>query len=155
IYRQLGVATLLMMALRRGQSLIGFQTAAYRLRTQLGRPQQRIARGLAHLASLALEGSRLLEEAQSASRLKSEFVSTISHELRTPLNIILGYTDFLLEGDMGPLNTEQIDALHHVAKSGRDLLELISFSLDINRLEAGRLPLDLGKVDVANLMAEL
>jgi signal transduction histidine kinase/CheY-like chemotaxis protein len=153
--RQMEVLTLLSLALRRGEEVIGFQVAAYRDQRNLHPSQHRIARGIAHLASLSLENARLLDKVESASRLKSDFLATMSHELRTPLNIIIGYTELLLDGDFGPLTAEQIDALQTLDKSSRALLEIITTVLDMSRLEAGKLPLETAPVNVTQLMTEI
>src|SRR5512140_3971231 len=84
-------------ALRRGGSIVGLYTAGYRGHQQpFSPPQERIARGIAQLGSLALESALLVEKLEHANRLKSDFVATMSHALRTPLNIILRYHDLLL-----------------------------------------------------------
>lgn len=152
---QCGIA----VAIRRGKVLVGAQTAG---RTRDGggfsRAQVRIAEGIGQLASLALENARLVEEVDRANRVKSEFVATMSHELRTPLNVIIGYGDLLLEGAYGPVNSEQAEPLAKIGRSGRDLLELVNATLDLNRLELGRAllePIDttveamVGEVDAA------
>src|SRR5690606_29385455 len=87
---------------------------------------------------LALHNAALVGELEQANRLKSDFVATMSHELRTPLNIILGYNDLVLAGEFGPLTPEQGEALRRVDSSARTLLELISATLDMSRLESGR-----------------
>lgn len=97
----------------------------------------------------------LAEQAQSANRLKSDFLATISHELRTPLNIVMGYTDLLLDGDFGSLTTEQSEFLQSVKKAAYQELELIAAMLDVSRLEAGRLPVELGEMHLPELMDEL
>jgi len=73
LLRQLDVRTILYMALRRGKELIGFHTAASYKRQGFSPSQHRIARGIAQLASLALENTRLLEQAESANRLSQTF----------------------------------------------------------------------------------
>jgi signal transduction histidine kinase len=154
--RQVGTTVILGMALRRGDSLIGVQSAEYRGRTAAFDAQQvRIARGVAHLASLALATARLVEELDSANRLKSEFVATMSHELRSPLNIIIGYHELLLDGGFGALSDVQRDPLRRADRSARELLDLISATLDLSRLEAKRIALDLSQVDVAELVDEV
>ncbi|MBI4518234.1 MAG: PAS domain S-box protein [Deltaproteobacteria bacterium] len=154
--RQLAVKAVLYMALRRGNTVIGFQTAAHR---HCGDPfsphQERLARGIAHIASLALTNARLVEELARANRLKSDFVATMSHELRTPLNIIIGYNTLMLDGDFGALNAQQQETLRRVGRSAQALLELISATLDLSRLEAGRIQLDLADVLLPDLLQEI
>ena len=113
----------------------------------------RVARGIAQLAAIALAHARALEELARANRLKSEFVATMSHELRTPLNIILGYTELLRAGSFGQVTAEQRDVLGRVARSGDELLELINATLDLSRLESGRVTVDLAPVHLETLLA--
>ena len=156
LLRQVGTTVLLCMALRRGDSLVGVQTAEYRGRYEPFDDQGvRIARGMAHLASLALETARLVEELDGANRLKSEFVATMSHELRSPLNIIIGYHELLLDGAFGALNDRQRDPLRRADRSARELLDLISATLDLSRLEAKRIAVDVSEVEVAELVDEV
>jgi PAS domain S-box-containing protein len=98
---------------------------------------------------------RAKEAAEAADRIKSEFLATMSHELRTPLNVILGYTDMLMEGAVGDLPPQQLDILRRIDRNSRVLFELISMVLDLNRLEAGRLPVDVKEIQVAQFLAEI
>ena len=153
---QNGVSASIYMALRRGDQIIGIHTASYRDgRTAFSPQQERIARGIAQLASLALEDARLVDELERANRLKSEFVATMSHELRTPLNIILGYHSLLLDGTFGDLLSEQRDTVERADRNARALLELISATLDMSRLESGQVPLDLREFQLGELLREL
>ncbi len=155
-FEQRGVTHIFYIALRQGGKVVGAQAVGFRDRQgPCSIPQQRIARGIAQLASLVLENVHLFEEAERANRLKSEFLATMSHELRTPINIILGYTDLLLEGDFGSIVGEQARLLQRVDASARELLELINATLDVSRFEAGRLPVEVQMVDMAKCMAEL
>ncbi|MBX3023975.1 PAS domain S-box protein [bacterium] len=156
VNEQYGVSAAIYLALRRGPALIGLQSAEYRGgATRFSPRQERIARGIAQLASLALEVARLVDELERANRLKSEFVATMSHELRTPLNIILGYQDLLLDETFGELTPEQRDALERSERNARALLELISATLDLSRLESGRLPVDRREFDPTAVLREL
>jgi len=156
LLRQFNTSVLLCVALRRGGKLIGVQSAEHRGRHVMFSPQQvRIARGMAHLASLALETARLVEELEAANRLKSEFVATMSHELRSPMNIIIGYHELLLDGGFGPLSETQREPLRRADRSARELLDLINATLDLSRLEAKRIVLELGDVAVAELVDEV
>ncbi len=85
---------------------------------------------------------------REVERMKDEFVATISHELRTPLTAVLGYTDILLRGLRGPLETRQREALESVRGAAMRLLGLINDLLDTSRLEAGRQELVLEPIDL-------
>jgi len=154
--RQLGQATHLVMALRRGTQILGLLVAGWRgSAPPTSFKRRRVARGIAPLASLALANSQLIEEVDSATRLKTDFVASVSHELRTPLNLIIGYNDLLLDEVFGPLAGPQADTLRRVSRSSRDLLHLIDATLDLNRLDRQRVPLDVRAVPVTALLREL
>ena len=86
-----------------------------------------------------------------AARLKDDFLANMSHELRTPLNAVLGLGQALQEGAYGPMNDQQIKALVGIEKSADHLLAVINDILDISKIEAGKLDLDLTYVDVQSL----
>ena len=98
---------------------------------------------------------RAREQAESANRLKSDFLSVISHELRTPLISIIGYNDLLLDGVAGTLAEEQIDALQRIDKNSKNLLELINSMIDLSRLEAEQLSVEVKEFHVAELIEEV
>jgi PAS domain S-box-containing protein len=156
VARVCGMTASMMVPLRRGGELLGFHTADYCGREEvMSERHRRIMRGIGQLASLALENVRLIEELERANRLKSDFVATISHELRTPLNIIMGYNDLLLDGGFGPMSAEQVDTLQRVGKSAEDLLELITATLDLSRLDTGQVQLDVRTIALPDLVGEL
>jgi signal transduction histidine kinase len=95
------------------------------------------------------EKSRQLEE---ASRHKSEFLANMSHELRTPLNAVIGFTEVLLERYFGDLNEKQEDYLKDVLSSGQHLLSLINDILDLSKVEAGRMDLELSTFDLGSVL---
>ena len=150
-----GTSHALLVALRRGNDVIGFHYAGWRRAAGFTRQQERIARGIAQIASLALESARLVEELERANRVKSDFVATMSHELRTPLNVVIGYHDLLLEGEFGELTTDQAERLRRADHSARELLDLINATLDLSRLEARRMPVQVGDVDVRAVLEQL
>ena len=86
---------------------------------------------------------------QRASQSKSDFLANMSHELRTPLNAILGFADVLREGMAGPMNDEQREFVADIHASGMHLLSLINDVLDLARIEAGQLQLEVAEFDVA------
>jgi len=94
-------------------------------------------------------------ELEQASALKSQFLANMSHEFRTPLNAMLGYTSMLLQGVGGPLGQPVKRQLSRVESNGRHLLTIINEILDISRIEAGRMPLQISTVKVPELVAEV
>ena len=87
-------------------------------------------------------------ELERALRVKDEFLANMSHELRTPLNAILGLSESLLEQIAGTLNEKQQRYLRTISESGHHLLEMINDILDLAKIEAGQVILDIGKVNI-------
>jgi len=138
------VQSFAVLPLRAGTQLTAILGVGYNsARAGTGASDERIARGMAQIASLALETARLFDQLQSANQLKSEFVATMSHELRTPLNVILGYVDLLHDQEFGGLNDDQIDTLDRVKVNALQLLTLINTTLDLSRLDSGRVPITI------------
>jgi signal transduction histidine kinase len=94
------------------------------------------------------ELAKARDRAEAADRLKSAFLATMSHELRTPLNSIIGFNGILLQGLSGPINPEQAKQMRMVRNSATHLLSLISDILDISKIEAGQLKVELKPFDL-------
>ncbi len=113
--------------------------------------QSKVAIANAHLFREIEEKGRLLEE---ANQHKSEFLANMSHELRTPLNAIIGFSEVLLQRMFGDLNPKQEEYLQDVLSSGRHLLSLINDILDLSKVEAGRMDLELARFDLPQAMQD-
>jgi len=94
-------------------------------------------------------------ELEQASALKSQFLANMSHEFRTPLNAMLGYTSMLLQGVAGALEPPVKRQLGRIESNGRHLLTIINEILDISRIEAGRMPLQISTFKVPDLVSEV
>lgn len=148
------------------------------LKNSINKPIQKLRQGTRRLAKgdlyyrVAIEGNdefgqlgdafnlmgervtRLINDAQSANRLKSEFLATISHELRTPLNGIIGFTEAIRERLAGPLTDKQQEYLSHIYDNAEHLLTLINEILDLSKIEAGKMGLQLQEIDVDSFFAK-
>jgi len=94
---------------------------------------------------------KINEELLRATKLKDEFLANMSHELRTPLNSILGFSESLKEEVFGSLNEKQLKAIATVESSGEHLLALINDILDLSKISAGMMTLDIASISVKNL----
>ena len=106
-------------------------------------------------ASIAIANARLYEEVQRANQTKSEFISFVAHELKTPMTSIRGYSDLLAKGAVGELNEPQKNFLNTIRSNVNRMKRLVDDLLEISRLEAGRLELELERVDLHDVMAEI
>jgi signal transduction histidine kinase len=98
------------------------------------------------------ELGRLYRELQTASRHKSEFLANMSHELRTPLNAIIGFSEVLQDQFFGDLNDKQAEYVADIHSSGRHLLALINDILDLSKIEAGRMELQVGDFALSEVL---
>jgi len=91
-------------------------------------------------------------QADSANKAKSDFLANMSHELRTPLNSIIGFSDLIMEGHGGALTDKQKKYFKNIVAAGEHLLNLINDILDLSKIEAGKMELELNKVNIGSLI---
>ena len=121
--------------------------------------QVRLVETFADQAVIAIQNARMFREIDEksrqleiANRHKSAFLANMTHELRTPLNAIIGFSEVLSEGMFGDINERQLEYLRDIHSSGRHLLSLINDVLDLSKIEAGRMELDLSCFNLGLLL---
>ena len=112
-------------------------------------------RAEAEILTLNAELEQQNRRLEAASRLKSEFLANMSHELRSPLNGIIGFTELLYDGKVGPLQDPQREFLNRIHSNARHLLQLINGVLDLSKVEAGRLEFYPERVSVSGIIQEV
>jgi two-component system cell cycle sensor histidine kinase PleC len=121
----------------------------------LKRSQTALERQAIELADLAEKYSREKNRAEEANQTKSKFLANMSHELRTPLNAIIGFSEIMESGMFGTLGSEKYqEYCHDILTSGHYLLEVINDILDMSKIEAGRMKLDMETLDLSKTLAE-
>ncbi len=123
--------------------------------TDLKRSQTALERQAVELADLAEKYSQERNRAEEANAAKSKFLANMSHELRTPLNAIIGFSEIMGSGLFGTLGSDKYqEYCHDILTSGQYLLEVINDILDMSKIEAGRMKLDMEPLDLSKALAE-
>ncbi|TAK46063.1 MAG: HAMP domain-containing protein [Betaproteobacteria bacterium] len=153
--RDFGFDSLIAAPMMREDRVIGAIIAARRDAVPFDDKQVALIRAFADQAVIAIQNARLFREIQEksqqleiANRHKSEFLANMSHELRTPLNAVIGFSEVLSERYFGELNEKQLEYVNDIHASGKHLLGLINDILDLSKIEAGRMELDLADFDL-------
>jgi two-component system cell cycle sensor histidine kinase PleC len=123
--------------------------------SDLRRSQSALEQQALELADLAEKYSQEKSRAEEANKTKSRFLANMSHELRTPLNAIIGFSEIMESGMFGALGSEKYqEYCHDILTSGHYLLEVINDILDMSKIEAGRMKLDMEPLDLSKTLAE-
>ncbi len=145
-----GYHALLAIPLLREQRIIGALIVNRKAPGEFAPDVIELLRTFAAQSALAIQNAQLFQELEEKSRQlevadrhKSEFLASMSHELRTPLNAVIGFSEVLLDRMFGELNPKQEEYLQDILTSGRHLLSLINDILDLAKIEAGRMELEV------------
>jgi len=157
--RRLGYQSLLAVPLLLEERIMGALTVYRREPGSFAPEVINLLQTFATQSVLAIQNARLFREIEekgrqieAANRHKSEFLANVSHELRTPLNAIIGFSEVLSEKMFGQLNEKQAEYTEDILSSGRHLLSLINDILDLSKIEAGRMELELTKFDLPSAL---
>ncbi|HEU4343342.1 MAG TPA: GAF domain-containing protein, partial [Candidatus Binatia bacterium] len=155
ILARLGYRSVLAVPLLREERIMGALTVWRKEAGNFSPEIVNLLQTFATQSALAIQNARLFREIEdksrqieAANRHKSEFLANMSHELRTPLNAIIGFSEVLGERMFGELNEKQAEYTEDILSSGRHLLSLINEILDLSKVEAGRMELELSKFDL-------
>ena len=154
-----GYRALLAVPMIQEDSVVGGLVVSRKIPGEFSPETVELLQTFANQSALAIANARLFREIEDksaqlevANQHKSEFLANMSHELRTPLNAIIGFSDVLLEGMFGEVNERQTEYLRDILSSGKHLLSLINDILDLSKIEAGRMELDLSNFDVPTVI---
>ena len=154
-YRALACAPLI-----RKDAVVGVLCVSSTAPGSLTEEQMALLATFADQAVIAIENARLFNEIQEksaqleiANKHKSDFLANMSHELRTPLNAIIGFSEVMIDKLFGELNEKQLEYQKDIHESGKHLLSLINDILDLSKIEAGRMELELSTFDLPSAVS--
>jgi signal transduction histidine kinase len=155
LFARLGYRSVLAVPLLREGRIMGALTVWRKQAGSFSPEVVQLLQTFATQSALAIQNARLFREIEeksrqieAANRHKSEFLANMSHELRTPLNAIIGFSEVLGERMFGELNEKQAEYTDDILTSGRHLLSLINEILDLSKVEAGRMELEVATFDL-------
>ena len=158
IIRQAGFRALLAVPLLRSDQIIGALIVRRKEPGDFPEHTVKLLQTFAEQSVLTIQNARLFREIEDKSRQlaeasqhKSQFLANMSHELRTPLNAILGYTELMADGAYGEPSEKMLGILKRLEANGRHLLGLINDVLDLSKIEAGQLALELSEYSVQDI----
>jgi len=150
LWRARGVRSVVMVPIRQESGVAGAISVSHPEVDAFSSERVELLKTFASQAVIAIENVRLFNELEAvnrhleaASQHKSEFLANMSHELRTPLNAVIGFSEVLSEGMFGQLNEKQEEYARDIYSSGQHLLSLINDILDLSKIEAGRMELEV------------
>jgi GAF domain-containing protein len=153
-----GFRARLVAPLLRGEDIVGMLVVRRRTTGEFAKNTVDLIKTFAAQSALAIQNARLFHEIEDKSRQleeasqhKSQFLANMSHELRTPLNAILGYTELMADGAYGEPSEKMHGILKRLEANGRHLLGLINDVLDLSKIEAGQLVLELSDYSVQDI----
>jgi PAS domain S-box-containing protein len=158
IISRAGYHALLLAPLLRGQDIIGLLVVRRAAPGAFPKSTADLLQTFADQSALAIQNARLFSEIEEkgkelaeASQHKSQFLANMSHELRTPLNAILGYTELIADGIYGQQSEKMLVVLKRLERNGKHLLGLINDVLDLSKIEAGQLVLELSDYSLEDI----
>jgi signal transduction histidine kinase len=156
---QAGFRALLIVPLLRSEEIIGALVVRRKEPGEFPKHTINLLETFADQSVLAIQNARLFREIEEksrelaeASQHKSQFLANMSHELRTPLNAILGYTELMTDGAYGEPSEKMLGILKRLEANGRHLLGLINDVLDLSKIEAGQLVLELSDYSMQDIV---
>ena len=153
-----GYRALLLAPLLRGQDIVGILVVRREAPGTFPISTADLLQTFADQSAVAIQNARLFSEIEQkgkelaeASEHKSQFLANMSHELRTPLNAILGYTELIADGIYGQQSEKMLGVLKRLESNGKHLLGLINDVLDLSKIEAGQLVLELSDYSLEDI----
>jgi signal transduction histidine kinase len=158
-FKEEGAQSVIAVPLAARGEIYGVIAVATRTRRHFAPTEVRLIESIGAEIGMAVQKSRLLEETQrqaekleEANKLHADFSAMIAHDLRSPLHTIIGASEMMKDGLLGPLNEDQKNWLDRIKNNATGLINLVSDFLDVSKLESGRIELSRAEINIADLV---